>query len=299
MKKYLQTIILPILWMVILTVCVILAAYAHRHFAAGNTNGWVVTQYSDLSGGQGSFYTLTRQNHLIIIDGGWEANTPQVRNIIAQYNNHVDAWIITHPHQDHAGAFNRIFADLGNITVDAVYDSPIDYGTVAAAGEKWDDLQVFDTYLAVTKSFANIIPLHRGDTFTLFDLEFTVFNAYDSYVTYNSADITNDSSLMFKVSSPHKSILFCGDIKYQMEDTILTLFQNELHCDYMQAAHHGNWSFSEEFYDLTGAKTVLFDAPAWIMEDEQYPAVSLQRHLTEQGVTCLDFRTAPNRLFLD
>ena len=39
-----------------------------------------------------------------------------------QHGNHVNAWILSHPHQDHAGAFNQIYASPDGITIDAVYD---------------------------------------------------------------------------------------------------------------------------------------------------------------------------------
>lgn len=262
--------------------------------------GWKVTQYADISGAQASFYTIENSDgRLIIIDGGWAANEQNVRDVIRQHRSHVDAWIISHPHQDHAGAFNKIYADLQGISIDKIYDSPIDYETVKKAGEKWDDLKIFEEYLNVTAGANNITHLNRGDIFELFDLKIEVFNAYDQYVLDNSGDITNDSSLMFKVSSINKSMIFCTDIKYQMEDTIAGMYKDRLSCDCIQAAHHGNWSFSEEFYDMTGAKTVFFDSPAWIIQDSQYPAYDLKAHFDSLGVISVDQTTAPNVFYLD
>ena len=288
---------------IIAVICLILAAAAIYIYSIKKENsfeGWKVTQYADLSGAQGTFYTLENaEGRFIIIDGGWAANEQRVRDAIKMHNNHVDAWIISHPHQDHAGAFNKIYADPQGITIDRIYDSPIDYDVVKNAGEKWDDLQVFEDYMKVTSGAGNITHLNRGDTFELFGLNVQVFNAYDRYVLEISGDITNDSSLMFKISSKNKSMIFCGDIKYQMEDTILEMYKDQLSCDYIQAAHHGNWSFSEEFYDLTGAETIIFDSPSWIIQDEQYPAHALKAHFDSRGVTSVDQTTSPNVFYLD
>lgn len=279
----------------------ILAGFAAVYYANRNSyEGWKVTQYADVSGAQGSFYTLENMDgRFIIIDGGWAANEDYVRDVISRHNNRVDAWIISHPHQDHAGAFNKICASPNGIVIDRIYDSPIDYETVQKAGEKWDDLAIFEEYLKVTADSDNVTHLRRGDVFELFGLNIEVFNSYDDYVLDNSGDITNDSSLMFKVSSTNKSMIFCGDIKYQMEDTIVEIYKDRLSCDCIQAAHHGNWSFSEEFYDLTGADTVFFDSPAWIMQDSQYPAYDLKEHLESRSVKCIDQTTAPNVWYLE
>ena len=52
----------------------------------------------------------------------------------------MDAWIISHPHRDHAGAFNEIMADPGDIVVKQIYDNGFDYDFIMAAGEPYDDI---------------------------------------------------------------------------------------------------------------------------------------------------------------
>ena len=262
--------------------------------------GYKVTQYNDLTGSQASFYTITTYNDkLIIIDGGWVGNEAQVRQVIAQHGNVVDAWILSHPHQDHIGAFNRIYADLQGITIGQIYDSPISYDRVKANGDKWDDIAIFDTYHNLTANADNITHLYRGDTFDLFGLTVEVFNAYDHYVIDHSQDLSNDGSLMLKVSSANKSMLFCSDIKEPMEETITELYKDQLQCDYIQAAHHGNWSFSEDFYALVKPSVVFFDSPAWIMQDAQYPAYDLKQYVEGIGAKVYDHTTTPNSVILD
>lgn len=74
-----------------------LTLYHTRH--AGNR--WTVTSYAPANGNQGTFYTITDQNnHLVIVDGGYDSDAQQVLNILKQHNYHADAWIITHAHPD-------------------------------------------------------------------------------------------------------------------------------------------------------------------------------------------------------
>jgi beta-lactamase superfamily II metal-dependent hydrolase len=288
--------------------CIILIAgvraYGRRSILTHSgsiSGGYTLTQYYDITGGQASFYTLTdNAGHLIVIDGGWADNAEYVRQTIRYYGNHVDLWILTHPHQDHIGAFNEIYANPDGITIDQIYDSPVDYDTVKNQ-EKWDDITVFEKYLELTANAGNVTHLGRGDEFTALGLHFQVFNSYDENVTRVSDDITNDSSLVFKVSSTSGSVsvLFMGDIKYQMEDTLENLYGSQLDADYIQAGHHGNWSMSFEFYEAHAKKGILMDAPSWITTDSTYPAYELVNEIKSHGLDLYDHSTAPNRIALN
>lgn len=262
---------------------------------------YLVTQYPDATGAQGTFYTITNDHTLIIIDGGWAENESEVRKVIADHDNHVDAWIISHPHRDHAGAFNAIYADPGDITIDAIYDNGFDYDFIESVGEPYDDITVMETYYSLTKDASNVTHLKRGDVFDLCGLTLSVYNAYDDIVLYtvgDEKDYQNNASLLFKISSANSSILFCSDIKYDMSDYLLNTYGDQLACDYVQTGHHGNWSFSDAFYEKTGASVFFIDAPSEITDSPDFPASALKSNLLEQEKAVLDFSTAPNTVTL-
>ena len=261
---------------------------------------YVVTQYPDATGVQGTFYTIANDDFLIIIDGGWAENSDAVRSVIAEHGNVVDAWIISHPHQDHAGAFNEIYANPGDITIRAIYDNGFDYDFIEAAGEPYDDITVMETYHALTEGADNLTHLKRGDSLSLCGLTLDVYNAYDDTVLAavgDEKDYQNNASLLFKISSENSSMLFCSDIKYDMNDTLLSAYRDSISCDYVQTGHHGNWSFSNEFYEATGASVYFIDAPSSITDNADFPASALKEELQKNG-TVLDFRTAPNSVTL-
>ena len=265
------------------------------------TREYLVTQYADATGVQGTFYTITNDNTLIIIDGGWAGNADAVRKVIAGHNNTVDAWIISHPHQDHAGAFNVIYADPGDITIRNIYDNGFDYDFIETAGEPYDDITVMETFHALTKDDPDVTHLKRGDVLTLCDgLTLSVFNAWDDNVLSNvgdEKDYQNNASLLFKISGTQDSMLFCSDIKYDMNNYLLDHYRSDIACDYIQAGHHGNWSFSDEFYEAAGASCAFIDAPASITDNPDFPASTLKSFLQKKG-TVFDFSTAPNSITL-
>lgn len=262
---------------------------------------YIVTQYPDATGVQATFYTITNKDSLIIIDGGWAENEAAVREVIAAHGNIVDAWIISHPHKDHAGAFNAIYANPGDITISQVYDNGFDYDFIKSAGEPYDDIMIMETYHALTKDATNVTHLKRGDVLTICGLTFEIYNAYDDYVLNTvgeEKDYQNNASLLFKVSSKNSSMLFCSDIKYDMNELLLAAYSDKLTCDYVQVGHHGNWSFSDEFYEATNASVFFMDAPADITENAQFPASILKDNLIQKNRTVLDFSTAPNTVTL-
>ena len=262
---------------------------------------YLVTQYPDATGQQATFYTITDKDHLIIIDGGWAENADAVRRVIASHHNIVDAWIISHPHQDHAGAFNEIYANPGDITIRAIYDNGYDHDFIEASGEPYDDITVMETFDALMKGAKNLTHLHRGDSLDICGLKFDIYNAYDDTVLNtvgDEKDYQNNASLLFKVSSAKTSMLFASDIKYDMDSYLLSAYGNDIRCDYVQTGHHGNWSLSDEFYAATGASVFFIDAPASITENSDFPASTLKTDLMAKGKTVLDFSTAPNSITL-
>lgn len=262
---------------------------------------YLVTQYPDATGVQGMFYTIENDDSFIIIDGGWAENADAVRKVISEHGNEVDAWIITHPHKDHAGAFNVIMKNPDGIVVHQIYDNGFDYDFIMAVGEPYDDITIMEDYYALTKDATNVTHLKRDDVMDICGLTFSIYNAYDDVVLSNvgdECDYQNNAALLFKVSSEHSSMLFSSDIKYDMNDYLLANYGDAIVCDYVQTGHHGNWSFSDAFYEKTGASVFFFDAPADITENPDFPASALKDMLEAKNRTVLDFSTAPNTVTL-
>lgn len=262
---------------------------------------YLVTQYPDATGVQATFYTISNKDSLIIIDGGWEDNADAVRKVIKDHGGYVDAWIISHPHKDHAGAFNAILADPDGITIGQIYDNGFDYEFIKNAGEPYDDIAIMETYFRQTGVLSNVTHLQRGDVVSICGLTFSVLNAYDDIVLNNvgeELDYQNNASLLLKVESANTSMLFCSDIKYDMDPVLLELCGDALSCDYVQVGHHGNWSFSDAFYEKTNASVFFIDAPETLTENPDFPASLLKDSLLGKEKTVLDFCTAPNTVTL-
>lgn len=267
-------------------------------------DSWQITQYGDEGGYQYMFYTIVdNTGRLVIVDGGFEGNADVVRNVIKQHNNHVTAWIITHPHPDHVGAFNAIMsANTDNaVTVDRIYTIPVNKERYEATAQDYDDIGAFEKFYSLSQTMNNISYLNAGDELDLIGLRMQVFHSWDANVDALPDHLCNDGSMMFKVSGRKKSMLFCADVQSEMEPYILASYRNQLHADYVQLGHHGNWGLTTDFYDVVNPSAVFFDGPRSLIDDEsgKYDGYLLRNYFAAKGIPEYRFTTAPNTVVVE
>jgi beta-lactamase superfamily II metal-dependent hydrolase len=284
-------------------IAVLLAIAAGIKYRSEAKDHWTMTNYPDASGNQGMFYTLYNEKTgaLIVIDGGWEQNEQQVREAINRYGGTVDAWFITHYHNDHVDAFNQIWKNPQGIVIKQVYDSPMNYEEYVEVAHEWDFVDSFTAYRENTKGAENVSHLYRGDVLGIGSLTVTVLNSYDDKIKEaGSTDIPNDASLVLKFEGEEDSVLFCADCHSPvMADLLLSEYTPEqLHAEYVQLGHHGNNSFPTYFYDVVDPQIALFDAPEWLMTGENYTAKDMLDYFNEKSAQSYDYRTAPNEFVI-
>ena len=143
-------------------------------------SSWKVTQYgSDSDFQQSMFYTIKGSNgKLIVIDGGWDYDAKRVRDTIKKLGGKVNLWIITHPHPDHVGAFNQIFANPDGIQIDQVIAPKINASRYRHYQYPWDEYQVFQKFSRLVRKNPKIRWAKADDTFSFAGLYFEFFNGY-------------------------------------------------------------------------------------------------------------------------
>ena len=204
---------------------------------------------------------------LIVVDGGWEADADKLSSLILQQGGKVDAWLITHPHEDHVGAICAILYDSSKkIRIDKIYCSlatPDWYRQVSPTGAGIADqlLNAF-TNLPVGTVTNNT---GRGMEINIDDVNIRVLNNRGVY-TYNAV---NNSSLVYKIRVSGQSILILGDLAYDGgKDLIKTCTAADLKSDIVQMAHHGQQGVDQDAYARIAPTTCLWPTPAWLWNND-------------------------------
>ena len=262
---------------------------------------WTVTQYASGDGNQMMCYTIENaKGELAIIDGGWPEDAEQLKAVIEEHNGHVKAWVITHPHPDHVGAFNSIMAANtdGSVVVDKIYTVPVNRQRYKETARSYDVIDAYEIFYILTKDADNVVYLNENDDFDLIGLDALVLHSWDENVDALPHHLCNDGSLMFKVKGRRDSMLFCADVQSEMEEFIIPKHAKDLKSTYVQLGHHGNWGLTTGFYDLVEPKAAFFDAPSSIIdnEDQKYDGYILRDYLLKKGVELIRPETAPNEL---
>jgi glyoxylase-like metal-dependent hydrolase (beta-lactamase superfamily II) len=214
---------------------------------------------------QMGYLLRTDEGNIIVIDGGGTASAPILQSYLKQLGGRVHTWIITHPHTDHMNALLEILNDKA-IGIDRILHVALEDAWVLA-NEKAN----YDTY----KRYADVLEISdvpkidvvQGDRFLLGDgIYLEVLGTANPDIHVNAI---NNSSMVFKINSKSKSILFLGDLGLEGGQMILkTHTSDQLKADYVQMAHHGQAGVSKEFYAAVNAKYALWPTPKWLWNNQ-------------------------------
>lgn len=259
----------------------------------------LVTQYGDENGRQSVCYMIRdRKNRLVVIDGGWKEDAEVVRQRIKAFGGKVDAWILTHPHEDYIGAFTEIYKDPQGITINEIYITDMASPELCLENASWDSMTAYEEFLELDLTNAKAVSV--GTVIKCGNIDLKVLSAYEDKVDELSNDLLNDGSMMLVLEGNTERMLFCSDIGKNLSEYLLEKYGEELDCDYIQMGHHGNGGLTEEFYRKVSPNIAFFDAPNYLFYDTtgKYTSQENRALMEDIGAEVLSFDTAPNTIVI-
>jgi beta-lactamase superfamily II metal-dependent hydrolase len=229
--------------------------------------GGSVLQYANRDPYQMMGYLLkTPEGKTVMIDGGrWEgADAAYLHELILKEGGRVDLWLITHAHDDHFSALSCILRDNDRLDFEIgdmrICFPPLEWLKTVENGNGYGPAAAFLERLQ--KHSIETTPLRRGDVLTCGGLTIDVLHDCENYVNYNNI---NDTGAVLRVHYPNRDILFLADIDVQAAKELMELYTPEqLQCDIVQLAHHGQDGAHREFYEIVRPKIALYAAPLWL-----------------------------------
>ena len=235
----------------------------------------VLYQITETSEFMMAFVLITRQNNAIVIDGGRPEDMPLLKEYIG--GRHISAWILTHAHIDHISGLVGELAKNGgaDFDIEKIYYNFPPYSLID--NHNVPDYDYFKRELEETlPSFNKVLPLiedktvivQQGDVLTVDEVKIDfLFTFHDGLYS----NLMNDSSLVFKVTAPNKTVLFMGDLGPDGGDVLFRESRHLLKADILQMPHHGHMNCSMEVFAEILPEACLWCAPVWLWEEEEVP----------------------------
>ena len=206
------------------------------------------------------------EHSVIVFDGGHRTEAEYLREYLLGLGGHVDAWFLTHAHDDHVNAIFEILNNHDDITVDrACYNFSSDewLESIAPGGEGITMARCVRK--ALNDKSIPIDTVQAGDTYTFDGLTVRVLRVPDERVDGRSV---NNASTVFRVEVDGKSILILGDLDVEGGRQLLELVDPALlKADYCQMAHHGQNGVEREVYEVIRPSYCLWATPSWLWDN--------------------------------
>lgn len=219
--------------------CLLPLDYTHREMTDGNGMGYAL---------------ILPDGRYIVYDGGYRVDAPGLLHFLKEHNRHPDgkiviaAWIFTHAHADHYGAFRAIAeTHADKITLEAAVFNPIlqemlprgDGYNPYFAEELRRDLARFGQVKCYRP--------HTGQVLYFGEVPLEILYTYEHYLPGNIPN-ANDSSIASRLTLNGQTLLFMGDCERTTSDLICDLYENALRSDVVQVNHHGYSGGTTELY---------------------------------------------------
>ncbi len=207
----------------------------------------------------------TDDGSVTVVDGGMPSSAEIVTGYLKQLGGRVQTWVITHPHEDHIGVLGEVI-DGKEIQIDRILHSKLSDDWVFQHEIMYSPL-VSGHNQRIKDSRIPAIDVIKGEVYGIGKgVDLKILGVKNDSITVNAI---NNSSLVFKVESRTKSVLFLGDLGVEGGNKLVKeTNSSEMKADYVQMAHHGQNGVGLNVYKAADAEYALWPTPEWLWENK-------------------------------
>ena len=245
--------------LLVAALCITLGCEAKKTF----TLWQLASQRNDIGN---SYVIRTHSGKLIVMDGGYEAERDYLCGFLSALGGEVEAWMVSHPHNDHMGTLKDLLEKPSGIKINKIYHSRFTEALIDTEEKVWADYTRTFYSLLDNLTQTEVIDCHCGDEFEIDGIKFKILGEKNPEILGNGY---NNSSMVIKMWDKHKSFIFLGDLGVEGGDKLLASeYAKDLECDYLQLAHHGNWAVKKNFYEKVKFRAALWPSPTWLYNND-------------------------------
>ncbi len=233
----------------------------NQHKAHFNGMGYVV-QLTD-----GSF---------ILYDGGYPESADEILAFLQSHSGGkkpvVRAWVMTHLHGDHTGAFKRLAARENAaelFTLEYLIYSSLPEGNPGLEEDDADNGERLKSLRKAVSRFpdAKMVYAHTGMQFSFCNLSMEILYAPESlFKNLLTPEDFNNTSILSRLKDEKGSVLFTGDLGDLGARLAVRIYGAALASDMVQMSHHGlNGPLA--FYEEVKAATLWYPSSTSFYEE--------------------------------
>ncbi len=211
-------------------------------------NGILVTQIETNSEETLSYMIKTKNNNIIMIDGGNKEDAQHLEEVLLENGGVVDRWFITLAHEQNFGAFKEIVQN-GNVEIRNIY--------VSLNSNEWYEKNDPENFVAISE-FSDflfndelrekVIDVPDKYEILIDDLFISILNIKNEkfdgiYAGYNQ-------SMVIKVDNTYKSIIFMGNIANDAAKYFKDHNLDQIDCDAVQISNNNVQKVNDEIYKM-------------------------------------------------
>jgi beta-lactamase superfamily II metal-dependent hydrolase len=203
----------------------------------------------------------------ILYDGGYPESADEILAFLQSHSGGkkpvIRAWVMTHFHGDHTGAFKRLAnRDKAEelFTLEYVIYSSLPAGNPGIEEGEADNGARLESLRQAVSHFPNakLVYAHTGMQFSFCNLSMEILYAPESlFKNLRIPEDFNNSSILSRLKDEKGSVLFTGDLGDLGVRLATRLYGAALSSDMVQMSHHGmNGTLS--FYEEVKASTLWY-----------------------------------------
>lgn len=208
----------------------------------------------------------TKNNKIIVIDGGNAEDSQNLVNYLEKYNKKVDYWFITHVHDDHAGAFIQI-VNNEEVNISNVIASTNDYEWYETyePGRKEFSKKFLNTLQNNAKIKNKVHQAKLNEKINIDGIKAEILGIKNPEITENSG---NEQSLVIKFNTGKTTFLVLGDTGVNLSKKLLDTQKEKLKSDIVQMSHHGQNGATKELYSQIQPQICMWPTPEWLWKND-------------------------------